>query len=159
MATRKSFPSMPHSASEKHIVKRSWMPAPFLLFPLQSRIPCCETFWLRCGMWHAVSHRRAAFFRLLVSITDESSSLCFRQFYAWCVEGKILLQSVSGAPRPLFLRFSVAIAFPYPLLCIVRAILWHTVRFAFLPLFGGSFFPRCCTFVSPATGLPRVAVI
>lgn len=52
MAIRKSCLFMPHSASEKHIVKRSWMPAPFFLFPLQSRIPCCETFWLRCGMWH-----------------------------------------------------------------------------------------------------------
>ena len=71
------------------------------------------------------------FFRLLVSITDESSSLCFRQFYAWCVEGKIPLQAVSGAPRPLFLCFSVAIAFPYPLSCIVGEILRHTIRFAF----------------------------
>ena len=82
-----------------------------------------------CGRRYPAEER--LFFRLLVSITDESSSLCFRQFYAWCVEGKILLQAVSGAPRPLFLCFSVAIAFPYPLSCIVGEILRHTIRFAF----------------------------
>lgn len=74
MAIRKSCLFMPHSASEKHIVKRSWMPAPFFLFPLQSRIPCCETFWLRCGMWHVACciPPKSSFFCLLFSITDES---------------------------------------------------------------------------------------
>ena len=50
------------------------MPAPFFLFPLQSRIPCCETFlaemwYVACGMLYPTEEQ---LFCLLFSITDES---------------------------------------------------------------------------------------
>ena len=74
MAIRKSCLFMPHSASEKHIVKRSWMPAPF--FPVSAAISypllrdiLAEMWYVACGMLYPTEEQ---LFCLLFSITDES---------------------------------------------------------------------------------------
>ena len=72
------------------------MPAPFFLFPLQSRIPCCETFWLRCGMWHVACGMlyptEEQLFCLLFSITDESLGFTCVSFTHGLGQFKVMLQ-------------------------------------------------------------------